>query len=260
MKYIDSHCHINDEAFLGHEEEYVLNAKNKGVDILICVGYDYESSLKAVEIANRFDGVYAVVGIIPNEVKKAKQNDLELIKELAKNEKVVAIGEIGLDYHYENDDETKLIQKEYLLKQIELANSLNLPVVIHSRDADYDCFEILKNNTPIKKGVMHCYSGSKELAKEYNKLGFYISLAGPVTFKNAKTPKEVAIFTDLNYLLVETDSPYLTPHPYRGQRNESSYIPLIVEEIAKLKEISVEEVANSIRNNLLKLFNIKYER
>lgn len=259
MFYIDSHCHINDHSFLNKEENYIKKAYEKDVKILICVGWDYLSSVKAVEIASKFKNVYAVVGIIPNDVKNAKKDDILRLKELAKNHKVIAIGEIGLDYHYENDDDTKLIQKEWFIKQIKLANELDLPIVVHSRDADNDCYEILKSNLPNKKGVLHCYSGSKELAKLYTALDFYISLAGPVTYKNAIRPKEVAVSVDINKLLVETDSPYLTPHPFRGKQNDSSMIPLIVKEIAELKGLSEEEVKNITTNNLFKLFNIKYE-
>jgi len=252
---IDSHIHLNDEDLFPRVEEVIIKAKEEGVKAFICVGYDRESSEMALDIATMYDEVYAVIGIHPGAAKRYKEEDLIWLEQNLKHEKVVAIGEIGLDYYWEKTHEIK--QKELFIKQINLANTYRLPIVVHMRDATNDTYEIIKQYRDKElSGVMHCYSGSWEYVKNFTDLNLYISLAGPVTFKNAKTPKEVAQKINLNNLLVETDAPYLAPMPYRGKTNESKYLKYIIKEIAELKQISVEEVERSTYNNTVKLFNL----
>lgn len=253
---IDSHCHINDKAFLNREEEYISSANKVGVDTFLVVGCDLEMSKKAIEIANKYDGFYAAIGIHPSDSKNAKENDLDEIEKLISNKKVIAIGEIGLDYYWDKDESVKNHQKEYFIEQIALANKYNLPISIHCRDAYEDCLNILKAH-PVKcGGVMHCYGGSKEMMPEFIKVGFYIGIGGTVTFKNAVKIKEVAQVVPSDKYLLETDSPYLAPTPHRGEENQSKYIPLICEQIALLRNVSKEQVANETTNNFKTLFKI----
>lgn len=252
----DSHAHIDAKRFDKDREEVIERAKANGVHFIMNPGVDLESSKEAIALAEKYDGIYAAVGYHPHEAKHMDDTMLALIKSLAKHEKVRAIGEIGLDYHY--DHSPRKVQKEWFIKQIRLAKSLNLPVIIHDRDANEDTLTILKKEKAFESGVlMHCYSGSKEMAEQYIELGAYISLAGPVTFKNAKTPKAVAKFVPLNRILIETDAPYLTPEPNRGKRNESAYVEYICNQIAQLKEISFDKVAEATTANAKKLFKIE---
>lgn len=253
--YFDTHVHLNSEQY-ENIEEIIQNALNNNVNKMVVVGYDLESSLKAVEIASLYDFIYACVGIHPSEIKKMKENDLIEIEKLLNNPKVVAIGEIGLDYHWDTDNKEN--QKEIFVKQIKWSKKYNLPIVIHSRDAGLDTYEVLKENKGhFTKGIMHCYSYSLELAKEYEKLNLLFSFGGPLTFLNAKQNKEVVKTIDLSKILSETDAPYLTPHPYRGQRNEPKFIGLVIDEIAKLKNMNKEEVMSIIYNNACEFFGIE---
>jgi len=252
----DSHAHIDAKRFDEDRHEVIERAKANGVHYIMNPGVDLESSKKAIELAEKYDGIYAAVGYHPHEAKSMDDTMLELLKSLANHEKVRAIGEIGLDYHY--DHSPRKVQKEWFIKQVRLAKSLNLPVIIHDREANADTLTILKNEKAFDSGVlMHCYSGSKEMAEQYIDLGAYISLAGPVTFKNAKTPKAVAEYVPLDRILIDTDAPYLTPEPNRGKRNESAYVEYICNQIAQLKEISFEKVAEATTANAKKLFKIE---
>jgi TatD DNase family protein len=252
----DSHAHIDAKRFDEDRDEVIQRAKANGVHFIMNPGVDLESSKKAIELAEKYEGIYAAVGYHPHEAKLMDDTMLELLKSLAKHEKVRAIGEIGLDHHY--DHSPRKVQKEWFIKQVRLAKSLNLPVIIHDREANADTLKILKNEKAFESGVlMHCYSGSKEMAEQYIALGAYISLAGPVTFKNAKTPKAVAEFVPLDRILIETDSPYLTPEPNRGKRNESAYVEYICNQIAQLKGISFDKVAEATTANAKKLFMIE---
>lgn len=254
MEIIDTHCHLNDEALINEVEEILQECHKRDVHKMICVGYDLESSIKAVELANTHEEIYAAVGIHPDEADSYNEEVKAKLKQLAlENEKVVAIGEIGLDYYW--DKASHEVQKKVFASQIELALELDLPIIVHNREAMLDTYEVTESYTPIK-GVMHCYSGSVEMAEMFLKQGFYISLAGPVTFKNAKAPKEVAEAVPLDKLLVETDCPYLTPHPYRGKKNYPYYVRLVAEEVASLKGITLEEYALSECQNVKKLFKI----
>ena len=223
---------------------------------MIVVGYDLQTSKKAVEIASNFDFIYAAVGIHPSEVKNAKLSDFDAIEDMVKNKKVVAIGEIGLDYHWDTDNKAE--QKEFFIKQLELAGKCKLPVIIHSRDAAEDTYEVLRQNKSFyDKGVMHCYSYSLEMAKKFIALGFKIAFGGALTFLNAKENKRVVSELNLSDLLIETDAPYLTPHPHRGIKNEPKYIYLVVEEIAKIKNVSKEIVANETYKNACEVFGVE---
>ena len=253
---IDSHVHLNDEELFPRIEEIIERAKSNGVKAFICIGYDRESSELAIDIANMYSEVYAAIGIHPSEAKHYKNSDIEWLEENINNEKVVAIGEIGLDYYWDKSHEVR--QKELFIKQIEMANKINLPIIVHMRDATNDTFEIIKDNKRHDlQGVMHCYSGPTEYVEKFINLNMYISLAGPVTFKNARVPKEVAKIIPLNRLLVETDAPYLAPMPHRGKINESKNLKYIVKELANTKGISVEKVEAETFSNTLNLFNLK---
>ena len=255
--YIDSHVHLDDSRFDLDRDNLIRTLKDNKVELVINIGQDEESRERTVELAHIYENKYAVVGVHPHSAKDLEGRDLSSIIKMLENDKVVAIGEIGLDYYYDNSPRD--IQKKWFKEQINLALRLNKPVVIHSRDADKDTFDIIKSGVEEGglTGVMHCYSGSVELAKEYLKLGFYISLGGPVTFKNARVPKEVAKEVALDRLLIETDCPYLSPEPYRGKRNEPMFVSYVAEEIAKIKGISIEEVAEVTTKNAKKLFGIK---
>ena len=250
----NTHTHLNSVDLYPIYEELIKNANDYNVKKMVVVGFDLESSKKAIEIAEKHENIYASVGICPTEIRSDSVIEYEEYEKLLTSKKVVAIGEVGLDYYYETTDEAK--QKECLLKFVEMANKYDLPIIIHSRDALMDTYNFLKENKVKRCGIMHCYSGSAEAAKEFVKLGYYISLAGPVTFKNARVPKEVAEVIDIDYLLVETDDPYLTPHPYRGKRNEPRNVTFVVDEIAKIKKLPYEEVASKTYNNALEVFNL----
>lgn len=279
MELFDNHAHYNDEKFDEDRDEIINKVYKSGVTKLICAGYSLESSKRALEIANNYDFIYTIAGISPNDIPGKNQdedledktdeeieklfteslqivdNQLEEIEKLALNKKVVAIGEIGLDYYW--NKQNKELQKQVFIKEIELANKLNLPIVIHTRDAVMDTLDILKNIKPtIKPGIFHCCPLNIELVKEALKLGFYISFAGPVTFKNSKNAREIIEMVPLDKMLIETDSPYLAPEPVRGTRNDSRNVKYIAEKIAEFKGISVEEVALKTYGNAEKVFNI----
>lgn len=252
----DTHAHLNDQQYSEDLQEVITRAQNEGVSTMVVVGFDRPTIKKAMELADRYDFIYACVGWHPVDAIDMTDEDLVWIEELTKHPKVVALGEMGLDYYW--DKSPKEIQKEVFRKQIQLAKKVKLPIVIHNRDATADVVEILKEEgAETVGGIMHCFSGSPETAKECINMNFYISLGGPVTFKNAKKPKEVAAEIPLEKLLIETDCPYLAPHPYRGKRNEPSYVKLVAAQIAEIKGISLEKVAEITTNNARDLFGIK---
>ena len=253
--YFDTHVHLNSHRY-ENVKEIIDNALENKVTKMIVVGYDIETSIKAIELANEYDFIYASIGIHPSEIKDMKENDLEKLEELVISKKVVAIGEIGLDYYWDKDNKEK--QKEVFIEQLKLANKYNLPIIIHSREAGNDTLEVLKENKKYyKKGIMHCYSYSLELAREFVKLDLLLAFGGTLTFLNSKQNKEVVKEIDMQYLLLETDAPYLTPHPFRGKLNEPKFVPLVAKEMAKIKEISEEEVARITYNNACILFGIE---
>jgi TatD DNase family protein len=251
----DTHVHLNDEQFSDDLDEVIQRAKEAGVEKMVVVGFDRPTIKKAIELVDQYDFLYASVGWHPVDAIDMTEDDLQWIEKLTAHPKVVALGEIGLDYHW--DKSPKDVQKEVLRKQIRIAKKVNLPIIIHSREATQDIMEILKEEGADEVGgIMHCFSGSVETARECIEMNFYISLGGPVTFKNAKKPKEVAAEIPLDKLLIETDCPYLAPHPYRGKRNEPALVKLVAQQIAELKEISYEEVARKTTENAQKLFGI----
>ena len=252
----DSHAHLNDDRFAEDREELIASLKEKQVDLVVNPGADIKSSIHSIELANKYDFIYAAVGVHPHDVSELDDSAIDTLRKLAtENEKVVAIGEIGLDYYYENSP--REVQKEWFKKQIELANELKLPIIIHDRDAHGDTFEIIKNTKIPEIGcVIHCYSGNVELAREYVKMGCYISIPGTVTFKNNKKTREVAKEIPLEYLLIETDSPYMAPEPYRGKRNDPSLVAFVADKIAQEKGISYEAVCKATKENAMRLFNI----
>ncbi len=249
----DTHAHYDDESFDSDRFELIGEMLNGSVCGVISCGCTVESSKKSLEFAERYPQFYAAVGIHPQNAAEENEDALEKIEELAHHEKAVAIGEIGLDYHY--DYTPKDMQLEYFEKQILLAKKLDLPVIVHDREAHQDCVDLLLKHKP--RGVMHCFSGSIETAKQLSDIGFYIGLGGSVTFKNAKKPAEVAAEIDISRLLLETDCPYMTPVPLRGKRNNSMLIAYTAEKIAELRNMHPQEVIDIARENAIKLFNIK---
>ena len=263
MEFFDSHAHYNDEKFNEDREELITEIYKSGVTKLINAGYSLESSKYALEIAKRYDWIYTISGISPNDIPEGMeelQKQLEELVNFIENEKntnkIVGIGEIGLDYYWEKDDLKRNTQKEAFIKQIEIANKFNLPIVIHTRDAVMDTLEILKKYPVAKRGVFHCCPLNRELVKEALKLEFYISFAGPITFKNSKNASEIINMVPLDKILIETDSPYLSPEPNRGKRNDSRNVKYMAEKIASVKNISLEEVDRITYKNACKIFSI----
>ena len=255
MELIDSHAHYNDEKFDVNRDNIIKEAYSSGITTIINAGYSLESSKKAIEIANQYKFMYATVGVSPNDIEDLKGNYIEDIEELAKSYKVVAIGEIGLDYYWNKENKEK--QKEIFMEQIKLANKLDLPIVIHTREAVMDTIDILKKIECKKRGVFHCCPLNRELVKEALKLGFYISFAGPVTFKNSKNAAEIINLVPIERILIETDSPYLSPEPVRGTRNDSRNVKYIAQKIADIKGLTVEEIAKQTYKNAQKIFERK---
>lgn len=252
---IDSHAHLDDKRFDKDRDKIIKDLKNHGVQIVINPGADVASSVKAVSMAKEYENIYAAVGVHPHDAKTMDNTTIQLLNSLANNEKVIAIGEIGLDYHYDNSPRD--VQKEWFVEQIRLAKKLKLPIIIHEREASQDMYNILKQETDENlTGVLHCYSGSLEMAREYLKMGYYISFAGPITFNNARISKEVAKSIPLDRILIETDSPYLSPEPRRGRRNEPLNVRYVAAMIAELRGISFDEVARVTSANTKKLFQI----
>ncbi|MED1740024.1 TatD family hydrolase [Bacillus swezeyi] len=251
----DTHAHLNAEQFNDDLEDVIARAKEEKVEHIVVVGFDRPTITRAMELVKEYDFIYAAIGWHPVDAIDMTDEDLAWIKDLSSHEKVVAIGEMGLDYHW--DKSPKDIQKDVFKKQIALAKEVNLPIVIHNRDATEDVVAILREEGAEEVGgIMHCFTGSAEIAKECINMNFYLSFGGPVTFKNAKKPKEVVKQIPNDRILIETDCPFLTPHPYRGKRNEPSYVKLVAEQIAELKGLTYEEVAVMTTENAKKLFGI----
>lgn len=255
MELFDSHVHYNDEKFDIDREEIIQSIYNEGITSVVNAGYSLESSKKAIEIAKKHDFIYATVGISPNDIEDLPIDYKEQIVKMANEKKVVAIGEIGLDYYWNKENKEK--QKQFFMEQIEIANQMNLPIVIHTRDAIMDTLDILKNKIKcINKGVFHCCPLNIELAKEALKLDFYISIAGPVTFKNSKNAEEFIKSIPIEKMLIETDSPYLSPEPVRGTRNDSRNVKYTAKKIADFKQVPVQIIAETTYQNAKKIFKI----
>lgn len=256
MEYFDTHAHYDDNQFNEDRENMLKGLASFGVTKCINIGCDIASSRKTLELAKNYDFVYAAIGIHPSDIAKTKEEidkQIEKIKNLAKdNKKVVAIGEIGLDYHWHNDNKEE--QKYAFIKQIELANELGIPISIHTRDAIDDTINIIKNISIKNSGVLHCCPFNRELVKHGLNSGLYIAFGGTCTFKNAKGANEIINMVPLDRILIETDSPYLSPDPLRGKRNNSANLKYVVEKIANTREIKPEEIAKITYENAMRLF------
>ena len=253
---VDTHTHLNDSKFAGSEAEVIAQAKEAGVTRLINMGDTLQSSAKAVELAAAYDGVYAGVGIHPEEIYELGKADDEQLTAWTREKRVVAIGEIGLDYYWEKDEEKRALQRRMFIHQLDLARQLHLPVCIHDREAHGDTMAILKKEGKGLKGVLHCFSGSYEMAKEIYKMGWYIGVDGPLTYKNAAKLPEIVEKFPLERILVETDAPYLAPVPMRGKQNEPAFVRYVAEKVAEIKGISVENVAKQTSTNAEELYGI----
>ncbi len=249
----DSHAHYDDEKFSADRDELLNSVFQNGICNIVNCGSDLRSSITSLNLANKYENIYAAVGIHPHEAEDAGKNDLTLIADMLNDKKCVAVGEIGLDYHY--DFSPRDIQKDIFEKQLQLAKEFDMPVIVHDREAHEDTLNLLKKYRP--KGVVHCFSGSAEMAKEVVDLGMYIGLGGAVTFKNAKKPVAVAAAVPEDKLLIETDCPYMAPVPHRGERNNSSLIPFTAEVIASIRGIDPQQVLDITCKNAKALFNIK---
>ena len=251
---IDTHAHIFDEQFSVDQEEVIKRILEAKLSKVVVVGFSKETNKLALELAQKYSFIYPTLGIHPSEANLVDGNDILELEELIKQNKIYAIGECGLDYYWVSDNKDK--QKWLFNEQIKLSIKYNMPLVIHCRDAVADVYEILKSYNGKVRFVMHCYSGSLEMAREFIKLGGYISLGGPVTFKNAKTPKEVAVGIPLERLMIETDCPYLAPVPYRGKRNEPSFVRYVLKEIANLRNMNIVELEEILDNNSISFFKL----
>lgn len=251
--FFDTHTHLDDEKFDTDRDKLILSLKDEGLSLAVNIGANIPTSKASIALAEKYDFIYAAVGVHPNDTGDMCDDDLATLEELAKHKKVVAIGEIGLDYHY--DEPEPEVQKIWFEKQLKLAQRLNMPYVVHDRDAHADVLDIIKK-VGYYNGVMHCFSGSSEFARQVTDLGMYVSIAGTVTFKNAPKIQEVAKTVPFDKLLIETDSPYLTPEPYRGKRNNSGYVKYTAAKIAELRGMDVAEIAKITTENGKRFYNI----
>lgn len=253
MEFFDSHAHYNDERFINNRINLIKEMYEDEITKIVCAGYNLSASKDAIFLAKQIPHMFATCGISPNDINENVEKELEEIEKIAKEKKVVAIGEIGLDYYWNKDN--KEIQKEIFIKQIKIANRLNLPIVIHTREAVMDTIQILKENPVLKKGIFHCCPLNQELIKEGIKLGFYISFSGNITFKSAKSEPCVNL-VPMDRILIETDSPYLSPEPHRGETNTSKNVKFVAQKIANIKGISLEKVAHITKKNAETIFEI----
>lgn len=251
----DTHAHLDDPRYREDFEQVLVNIKTAQISRVTNVGFDLPSSENSVDLAHRYEFIYAAVGIHPHDAEGVTAKTWERLLQLAQDDKVIGWGEIGLDYY--RDLSPRSIQKDIFIQQIELANQAGLPIIIHNRDAHEDLLKIVKEHPPQHGGVFHCFSGSWEMAKIVLNLGFYLSFAGPLTFKNARHAVEVAAKVPIDRFFVETDSPYLTPEPYRGKRNEPTYVRQVAAKIAELRNLDFEEVAQQSFLNAAQLFKVK---
>ncbi len=254
----ESHAHYEDRKFDSDRVELLSMMKKKNIGTIINVGTTLELSRASIDLANRYDFIYAAVGVHPSDIACLEEasDGLDQLKSMAEGEKkVVAIGEIGLDFYWEKDEAVRERQRFWYNEQLKLARELDLPVIIHSRDANEETYNIMKEAATLgTRGVIHCYSGSPEMAEQYVKLGYYIGIGGVVTFKNGKKLKETAKRIPLENILVETDAPYMAPEPFRGERNDSTFLPYVIKQIAELREITVDEVMAVTEENGRRLF------
>ena len=260
MEFFDSHSHYNDEKFDEDREEIIKDTYESGITKFVCAGYNIESSLFSLELSKKYDFIYSICGISPNDIPQTEEElwkDIAKITEIVKenkSKKLVAIGEIGLDYYW--NKENKELQKEAFEKQIDLANELELPIVIHSRDASVDTIEMIRNHKVNKAGIFHCCQPNQEMVRQALELGYYISFAGPITFKNSRNAPDVIKLVPIDRILIETDSPYLTPEPNRGKRNDCRNVKYVAQKIAELKNVPIEEIAKITYDNAKRIFEI----
>ena len=251
----DTHAHYDDDAFDEDRDALLSGMKEAGVEYIVNVGASMASSERSIKLAEKYPFVYAAVGVHPDEVGELDEEKFEKLREWTAHEKVKAVGEIGLDYYW--DKEKHDLQKHWFMRQMELASEVNLPMIVHSREAAKDTLDMVIAAKPLNlSGIIHCYSYSVEQAREYLNMGYYIGIGGVVTFKNAKKLKEVAEYTPLSQIVLETDCPYLAPTPFRGKRNDSSKIAYVAEELAAIKQVPVEEVIRITNENGRRLYNI----
>ena len=250
---IDTHAHYNDEKLTSHTAEILKEAEKNGVGMVINVGYDIESSVLAVKQARLYKNMFAAVGIHPHDANTYNSDNVKILTELLKSNKVVAIGEAGLDYYYDKD--TKNLQKEVFVSHIELANKFNLPLIVHSREANKDTFDVLSEHKLNKGGIMHCYAGSAQMVKGYADLGFYFSFSGVITFKNFNNFEAIRAVPK-DRLLIETDCPYMTPVPRRGEVNSSINLPLIFGKLAEILSLDKQELEYILEKNSKKIYRI----
>ena len=251
----ETHAHYDDEAFDEDREALLGSMRENGIEYIVNIGADLKTTANTVALTEKYPFIYGAAGVHPDMTKELNEENFAWLEEQCRKERIVAVGEIGLDYYW--DATPRDVQKEWFLRQMNLAKELNKPVVIHSREAAQDTFDMIKeHHAGTTGGVIHCFSYSKEMAEAYVKLGYYIGIGGVVTFKNARKLKEAVEAIPLESILLETDSPYLAPVPYRGKRNCSLYIPHIAQEIAALKGVSYEEVVEVTNRNAKKLFGI----
>lgn len=251
----DSHAHYDDDWFDEDREELLARFPENGIDYVVNIGADMRTSKNTIALTEKYPFFYGAVGVHPNEVDKMTEADIETLRDWSKLDKIVAIGEIGMDYHYE--EPPKEVQAKWFERQIELAKEVKLPMVIHSRDAAYDTYEIMKVcHAEQAGGVVHCFSYAKEMAKKFLDMGFYIGIGGVLTFKNGKKLKEVMEYVPMDRVLLETDCPYLAPEPFRGRRNCSVYLTYVLEKMAEIKEITVEEAGEITKQNAMKMYRI----
>lgn len=252
---IDTHAHYDDESFDIDRDDLLTGMKGRGVERIVTVGADIATSKAAIELTKKYPFVYGAIGVHPSDVTELDEEKIAWLLEMSREDKIVAIGEIGLDYHY--DEPLPEVQKKWFIRQLALAREAGLPVIIHSRDAAEDTLQIMQENHAEELGgVVHCFSYSLEMAKEYVKMGFYIGLGGVCTFKNAKKVKKVAAEIPLEKIVLETDCPYLAPEPNRGKRNDSANLIYVAREIAALRGISEEEVIRQTRDNACRLYHM----
>lgn len=250
----ESHAHYDDEAFNEDRDNLLSSMKDNGVEYIVNVSADFESVDPIYELTQKYDFVYGTVGVHPGAAKDMTQERFEYLKKAALRDKVVAIGEIGLDYYWEKEEGQKATQKEWFVKQLQLAKEVNKPVIIHSREAAADTLDIMKKEWTDRKAVIHCYSYSAEMAKIYAKMGYYFGIGGVLTYKNARTLVETVEYVPIEQLLLETDCPYLSPVPNRGKRNDSSNLRYVAEKIAEIKNISYDAVVEITEENAKRFF------
>ena len=254
MMFYDTHAHYDDGRFDSDRETLLPELYRQGIGLINTIGTDIPSSRASIALAEQYPFIYAAVGGWPGNVGDMTEQDLEEYRAMASHEKVVAIGEIGLDYYY--DDVPREIQKHWFDRQMALAEELSMPVVVHDRDAHGDCIDMVRKWAGRVTGVFHCFSGSAEMAAELTKLGWYVSFTGVVTFKNARRALEAVAAVPMDRIMIETDAPYMAPVPYRGRRNHSGYVPLVAEKIAEVKGMTLEEVAKITTENGKRFFRI----